>query len=740
MYSEYIETAIDEQPEIFFNFEENFLNTNIIDIFEYSSSKDINYFNYNNFKDILGKVLVGSVDNFIHKYPKFLKKLENIISIEDNNYSENDKLLTNLDILDSTYSIFDLFNFYIIYTKTAFNEPYEFSEYQIFPESENEDEYEHIEDHDFETVSIDSPEIVYNSYTNKKKILKDLELPLSLNKNFNINFYNLFFFYKNFNKKNYKKIYKLDKQLLSYLLDLLNYNKIINLDFNVYLKYIKFIDKSIKINKNLFININNNFIKDKIISFLKIITLNTNTNVSNITNILNNYSKSYSKFKNTQILYNFSLFYYFLNKKIKYKKLYNIFKILFLKDFKSYIIKYILLYNYLIKKNQNINYLEVYNDKKLYKFKNNKLKLLKIFIFYNLNNLTVGGYNKICLQKLKDVFKFNDLNLKITKYDFKKNTQKYNNILLKNIHKKIPIFFLKFLHVFENDTTLIEKQITKKFIIGKLKKNRKIKVENKWLFLKKIKTFKKFFKIIDYISISYNNKKSFIKFYNYNFKIPFSDNKFNNFYKKKKMIIKYLCNFDKNNLFFKINNMDKKFKDFVVFLYKNYSTFIEYANNFYNKKILYDVQLKKKKNLKNIFIDFFNFKYFNLNNIDIFKKSNNNLLIVDYLKKVRYGIFKKVKKPIKNYNRIYNIQLKKINKFIKKTKNKHITIVNDLDEIILDKVFEINKVPSINKNEGISIDTNILLFDAFRDKLENRNPINNKNDLFGLRWGEDSHL
>lgn len=38
------------------------------------------------------------------------------------------------------------------------------------------------------------------------------------------------------------------------------------------------------------------------------------------------------------------------------------------------------------------------------------------------------------------------------------------------------------------------------------------------------------------------------------------------------------------------------------------------------------------------------------------------------------------------------------------------------------------------------LETNTILFDAFRDKIERRDPIKNILDLKLLRWGEDSHL
>jgi hypothetical protein len=59
-----------------------------------------------------------------------------------------------------------------------------------------------------------------------------------------------------------------------------------------------------------------------------------------------------------------------------------------------------------------------------------------------------------------------------------------------------------------------------------------------------------------------------------------------------------------------------------------------------------------------------------------------------------------------------------------------------LDFIIFNKLNHNN----FSNLEGITLDSNTILFDAFRDKLENRNPIKNNNDLLNLRWGEDSHL
>ena len=141
------------------------------------------------------------------------------------------------------------------------------------------------------------------------------------------------------------------------------------------------------------------------------------------------------------------------------------------------------------------------------------------------------------------------------------------------------------------------------------------------------------------------------------------------------------------------NNNDKYYTNINTF--NNLKNKIKKEKSYFIEKIKLNLKNKNTFNKKNTFFKlkpflfFYYIDYFNKKNIE---KVNKNLDISNYLN-------------LNYFNKIINLKNKKKEKYILR-----------------------------------EIETNNLLFDAFRDKIEIRDPIKNILDLKLLRWGEDSHL
>lgn len=212
------------------------------------------------------------------------------------------------------------------------------------------------------------------------------------------------------------------------------------------------------------------------------------------------------------------------------------------------------------------------------------------------------------------------------------------------------------------------------------------------------------------------------KFFNF---LINNDRIHNNTYLKKKFIFFMDKKKYKFRLLLKNINLILNIKNGWSFLYDSRY----FLNYFYKKsnlilfKFILNINTSLKKN-----ISFLNCYLFNLKDI-----KNKKFYWFDFFKNFSYFCERWLLGSYKEKNSNY---LKK-NKFLFNLNN--FSWLDEKNNLIEDGYLD-NYFNNNNRVESLTSDSNTILFDAFRDKLENRNPFGNVNDITNLRWGEDSHL